>query len=179
MTTVDNANDAGKSAEDQEIVDTPPTDTPDGGDDGWEGGDDGWSTQDKENGKGKGVSKLLNQRNQARKEAEELRAKYEPDALQAVEDVISVKERKVERQSFQATYWEDALDEVEAILEQHPSLSYEDAYKVANPEWFAATGQKFNVQWTTPESLKRDKALGEMSPQELEQQAQKEFAGLV
>jgi len=105
MTTVDTATDAGTSAPTDQEPNTAPTETLPT-DDGGKGGDDAGdgSPHDEGASKGKGVSKLLNQRNQARKEADELRAKYEPDTLQAVNDVMSVEKRKVERQSFQATY---------------------------------------------------------------------------
>jgi len=123
----------------------------------------------------KGVKKLLTQRNEARSEADKWEAKYNEAISTTVDSKLAERDRAAERQNFKAQFGEEKLQEIDAVLEKHPSLSMEEAFKIANPQEFASMWQSFNVQGTVPSSLHKTKTASDMSVQELRESAKAEF----
>lgn len=118
------------------------------------------------------AKKLLSQRNEARREADELKQR-----LEKLESRFTAEDNaKVEKQqgNFEATYWADALEKAKEKQSAVPWLTLEEAHILnwwtvqKNPNRFAFSGR-------TPDSIKANKSISELSSEDLAQLAAEEL----
>lgn len=110
------------------------------------------------------AAKLLAQRNEARREADELKSRL--DNLENRFKSEDEAKNQWIKDSFKASYWEEALEQAESVLNQHSSLSIEQAYQLAG--WtLQKNPTRFSTPWRTPADINKDKWLNDLSIDEL------------
>jgi len=120
--------------------------------------------------------KLLAQRNEARNEAEELKARLEAlenrFSTQDTAEIASIKN------SFKASYWEDALNKAQEMQNQHSSLSLEQAYQLTG--WtLQKNPTRFSTPWRTPSDLTKATTTQDLSMNDLEAAAEAELRAMI
>ena len=134
-----------------------------------------WETDTENKWQSKAI-KLLAQRNEARRQVEELEQR-----LSQIEWKLSAEDQAKQesvRNSFKARYWEDALKQAEDVLNQHPSLSIEQAYQLAG--WtLQKNPNRFTSPWRTPSDLREWKQLSDLWIDELRWEADKELRAMM
>lgn len=122
------------------------------------------------------AAKLLAQRNEARKEADELAARLEK--LEWRFESEDTAKAEATKNDFKASYWDEALGKAEEVLNQHPSLSLEQAYQLA---WgtLQKNPTRFSTPWRAPAALRTEKSVAEMSTADLRAQADAELNAML
>ncbi len=152
---------------DEELIDETNEDTHEGSD------NETKTTKGKSN-----VPKILAEKNKWKAEAEKWKAEAESKEFneekaqaminQALAAQKATDFKNQERNDFINSYGEENVEAVESVLEQHATLSYEDAAKIAG---IGGTTQnnpnKYSFAWNTPSSIKQAKTTKTLSDDEL------------
>lgn len=124
------------------------------------------------------VPKILAEKNELKKRLAEAEARLEnsefnEDKVQAmIEKAVAASKhadlQANERNSFIDNYWEENLAAVEETLAEHPSLSYEQAAKIAGVVTFEQSNpNKFSMSGNTPATIKQKKTIKDISNEDL------------
>lgn len=125
------------------------------------------------NTKTNNFKKLLSDKNAAIQRAEEAEAKLanaefgeekvEAMITKAMANASATQYKNQERDAFAMQYWDGKLEAVDAVLEMHPTLSYEQA---ARMEWLEApkssNPNRLSFAGNTPAGLKQTKTTGDL-----------------
>jgi len=132
------------------------------------------------------VPKILAEKNKWKAEAEKWKAEAESKEFseekaqaliqQAIAESKMNDLKANERNNFLETYWEENLEAVESTLEQHPSLTYEQAATIAGIGFTQPSNpNKYSVAWNTPSSIRKPKTVADISDDDLKAKLVAEF----
>ena len=150
----------------------------DGSQDDW-GQDDG--NQDAPKAKSN-VAKLLAERNALKKKLKDAEEKlgdqdFSEEKVQTMIEQAQLKAKQeayleADKNTLISEIGEEKLEDIEAIREQHPSLSYTEAAKLAGIEATEKSNpNRLSFSWNTPQGLKKQKSTNDLSDADLKQAA--------
>jgi len=141
-----------------------------------------WATSSTEEAankpKANNFKKILSEKNAALNKVKELESKLansefweekvEAMIQSAMANARASTIKNTEREAFVMNYWDAKVEAIEAVLEQHPSLSYEQA---ARMEWLEtpknSNPNRLSFSGNTPASLKQSKTVNDLNDADL------------
>ena len=143
--------------------------------------EDTQSESDNENKAAKGksnVPKILAEKNKSKAEAEKWKAEAESKEFneekaqaminQALAAQKATDFKNQERNNFVESYGEENVEAVESVLQEHGTLSYEQAAVIAGIGVTQTSNpNKYSFAWNTPASIKKAKTTQTLSDDEL------------
>ena len=150
---------------------------------------DGEGTENK--AKKSNVAKLLSKKNAEEKRVKELEdmianQEFNEEKVQAMIEQAQLKAKQeayleADRDVFVQTFWEEKLEDINAIRNQHPTMSFTDAAKFLGLWEVAAkpNPNRLSFSWNTPSSLKQNKQTKDLDDAELRDRANSELKSML
>lgn len=139
------------------------------------------------------VAKLLAERNELRKKAQELESKlsnsdFDEDKVQAMIEQAQLKAREeayleADKSKFIETYGEDNIGDIETLIEsKNGAINYSEAATllgISNEEATKPNPNRLSFAWNTPASLKQQKTTAQLNDDDLKARANEELKSML